>query len=82
MGERLSLVYASGIRAEDMAVRLKYAGVSTEKIKITKDYNDLINIGLLNLDDDNTLFVIPTYTAMLDIRQILKEKFRLKDFWV
>lgn len=82
MDGHLSQVYASGIRAEDMAVRLKYAGVGTEKIITEKVYNQLISTGLDSLDTGNTLYIVPTYTAMLDIRQLLKEKFGLKDFWV
>lgn len=75
-------VYASGTRADDMAVRLKYAGVSAETIKVMKNYDDIIGNGLLSLEPENTLYIVPTYTAMLDIRLKLRNKYNLKDFWI
>ena len=42
MDERIPEIYVSGIRAFDMAVRLKYAGVPEEKLKVFSDYDSLI----------------------------------------
>ena len=81
MKEKLSFVYTSGVRAEDMAVRLKYAGLNSDKINIAKDYNDLINQGLSKTLEKHSFYILPTYTAMLDIRQILQKRFDLKEFW-
>ncbi|MFA6308260.1 MAG: MurT ligase domain-containing protein [Clostridia bacterium] len=78
---KIGIIYASGIRADDMALRLKYAGVSTEKIQIEEDYNNLIEIGLSNTKEGQTFYILPTYTAMLAIRKILKKKYKLKEFW-
>ncbi|MFZ5989047.1 MAG: MurT ligase domain-containing protein [Bacillota bacterium] len=73
--------YTSGIRAEDMAVRLKYAGVYSNKIQIVKDYEELINKGLSGTKEGHSFYILPTYTAMLDIRNLLKKKYGLKEFW-
>ena len=81
MQERIDNIYASGIRAEDMAVRLKYAGIFTNKINIVKDYERLVNIGLSKTAEGGSFYILPTYTAMFDIRKILKKKFNLKEFW-
>jgi UDP-N-acetylmuramyl tripeptide synthase len=74
-------VYASGIRAEDMALRLKYAGLYTNKICIIKDYRDLITNALENTPEGQSLYILPTYTAMTELRKLLKNKFGLKEFW-
>jgi len=79
--DRIGNIYASGTRAEDMAVRLKYAGVHTDKINIEKDYSRLISAGLERLGQGESFYILPTYTAMLDIRKLLRKKFRLKEFW-
>ena len=79
--EKLDNIYTSGIRAEDMAVRLKYAGIFTDKINIIKDYSELINTGLSRTASGQNFYILPTYTAMLEIRKVLKEKFGLKEFW-
>lgn len=79
--EKLDNIYTAGIRAEDMAVRLKYAGIFTDKINIIKDYSELINTGLSRTASGHNFYILPTYTAMLEIRKILKGKFGLKEFW-
>ena len=81
MKDRIRSFYVSGIRAEDMAVRLKYAGIEQELIKIEHDENRLIDQLLNDVTDNETVYILPTYTAMLEIRQVLKNRFKLKDFW-
>lgn len=81
MAERVRKFYVSGIRAEDMAVRLKYAGISPERILVEKDYRQLIQKALQETGAHETCYILPTYTAMLDIRKILKKQFGLKEFW-
>jgi UDP-N-acetylmuramyl tripeptide synthase len=71
----------SGDRGEDMAVRLKYSGLDIKKIRIIKDYQMLIDEGLKKTPSGGCFYILPTYTAMLDIRGILKKKFNLKEFW-
>lgn len=78
---RLEHALISGIRAEDMALRLKYAGVSADKITVIKDYITLIETGLASIQTGNTFYIIANYTAMMDIRRILKKRYGLKEFW-
>jgi len=74
-------LYTSGIRAEDMALRLKYAGLYTDKISIIKDYKELIENALNNTPEGQNLYILPTYTAMTELRNFLRKKFGLKEFW-
>lgn len=78
---RVNTFYTSGIRGEDMSVRLKYAGLPAEKISLCHDYNELLTQALDSVEDGSSLYILPTYTAMLDIRSILANKFGLKEFW-
>jgi UDP-N-acetylmuramyl tripeptide synthase len=65
---------ASGIRAEDMALRLKYAGVKKEKIIIEKDPVKA-SLALTKIPNKGeTCFIFPTYTAMMDIRSAFTDK--------
>ena len=43
MGEHLRHVYVSGVRADDMRLRLKYAGVDEARIEVFHDYDPLID---------------------------------------
>lgn len=79
--DKVACFYTSGTRGEDMAVRLKYAGISSDRIMIEKDYNALIDRVLSCMEENQVFYILPTYTAMLDIRKILKNKFKLKEFW-
>lgn len=78
---KIGNVYASGIRAEDMAVRLKYAGIYADKINIVKDYKELIETGLWRTKKGHNFYILPTYTAMMEIREVLKKMYGLKEFW-
>ena len=79
--DKLKSVYTSGTRAYDMALRLKYAGIYTDKIRSETDYAALLQSGLEATAVGESLYILPTYTAMLEIRKLLKNKFGLKEFW-
>ena len=67
----VSNVVVGGIRAEDMHLRLKYAGFSLKDISIEKDTAKALDMALANIKEGETLYVLPTYTAMLELRKIL-----------
>ncbi|NLY18404.1 MAG: Mur ligase family protein [Clostridiaceae bacterium] len=73
--------FVSGTRAEDMAVRLKYAGIYSDNITIENDSKAMLDSAIDLLKPGETLFILPTYTALLDIRKVLKKRFKLKNFW-
>lgn len=76
-------LHTAGIRGPDMAVRLKYAGVPTERITLHPP-NDLW-AALLDFvraaPVGATLYILPTYTAMLALRQHLADLGVVKEFW-
>ena len=78
MGDLLTGVIVSGIRADDMATRFKYAGVPAEKLRVIKDYGQLCEACLAQ---DRPVFIMPTYTAMLDLRATISKKYGFKNFW-
>lgn len=71
----------SGIRAWELANRLKYAGVNPNLLQIQPDLGLALKSGLDNTPEGQTLFVLPTYTAMLEIRQILVGMGHIGNFW-
>ncbi len=74
-------IYASGNRAEDIALRLKYAGINQNRIAIQKDYAILLSGMLSSAEEGQVIYILPTYTAMLDIRKILRKKYKIREFW-
>lgn len=78
MGDELTQVYVSGVRADDMALRLYYAGIPEEKLIVMHDYDKLIDAMVAS---DKPVFIMPTYTAMLDLRGRLSTRYGFKNFW-
>ncbi len=71
-------VVVSGIRADDMALRLKYAGIPAENIRVERDFDALIQ---QVSEQSLPVYMIPTYTAMLDLRTRLAHLCGSKEFW-
>ena len=67
-------ITASGDRVFDMALRIKYTFDKSQisNLKIFMNLEDAILSGLEKLAKDETLYILPTYSAMLEVRQILK----------
>lgn len=63
------LVITSGIRANDMATRLKYAGIPQEKILIEPNIKQAIDIA----SKDGKTTLLPSYTALLSISKNKKQ---------
>ncbi|NCC68464.1 MAG: Mur ligase family protein, partial [Clostridia bacterium] len=78
MDELIPEIYISGIRAGDMAVRLKYAGLDENKLRVFDDYDDLIKA---MSNQPLPVIIMPTYTAMMDLRAKMSAVFGGKDFW-
>jgi len=77
----LAEVIVSGTRAEDMAVRLKYAGVASEQIKVEPEIAKAVAKALKMTPAGETLAILPTYTAMLELRAELAERGWVQPFW-
>ena len=67
--KNLQSIYCSGIRAHDIALRLKYAEHTNENMIIDVDVENSIN-NVLNQDVE-TIYILPTYTAVFQTRDIV-----------
>ena len=78
MGEHLRQILVSGTRADELRLRLKYAGVDEAKIQVFYDYDPLIDAMCAS---EYPVFIMPTYTSMLDLRGRLQKQLGGKEFW-
>jgi len=69
-------VIAGGDRHQDMTLRLKVAGIPEEKITETKDLDEVIK-DIANLPTEK-VYILATYTAVLQLRKKLAEKGYIK----
>ena len=78
---RVQSVVVTGTRAEDMQLRLHYALVDMARVSLEKDLAGALARGLANAGPGGTLYILPTYTAMLAMRQVMQERGYVGRFW-
>ncbi|MEX0616751.1 MAG: MurT ligase domain-containing protein [Candidatus Woykebacteria bacterium] len=76
---KVEKIWISGVRAPDMSLRLKYAGISHDSLNT--NLKETLEDAYTLLPQGETLFIFPTYTAMLEIKKILAEKGYGRRFW-
>jgi UDP-N-acetylmuramyl tripeptide synthase len=69
LAPRVRHATCSGTRAAEMALRLKYAGVPADRLTVEPSLAGGLDRALA--DGDGRLFALPTYTAMLALRDLL-----------
>ena len=69
---RVRRVTCSGTRAEEMALRLKYAGVDAE-LDVDRDLGRSLDAAVA-AGDGGPLYALPTYTALLELRDLLARR--------
>jgi lipid II isoglutaminyl synthase (glutamine-hydrolysing) len=62
-------IYCSGRRAEDIALRLKYADVSMNLMWVDDDMDQAI--GKVLVDEVEIVYLLPTYTAVFHARELI-----------
>ena len=73
-------VTCSGTRAAELAVRLKYAGVDPARLKVIPDLSTALDTSLAGAADGR-VFVLPTYTALLALREELANRGHVPRYW-
>ena len=61
-------IVVSGSRAFDMALRLKYAGVESDRIIVIQDIKKAVEY--IGKNANNNITILPTYTALLKINKL------------
>jgi UDP-N-acetylmuramyl tripeptide synthase len=69
IADRVRRVTCSGTRAAELALRLKYAGIAPERLHVVPALERGLDAALD--DGAGRLVAIPTYTAMLALRELL-----------
>lgn len=72
-------IMISGIRLYDMAVRLKVAGLLEDKFVICEEYEKILSE--IKKCNNDTVYILATYTAMINFRKFLNNKGFIKKLW-
>ena len=62
-----------------MAVRLKTAGLDPASFKVSENYDDLTEN--IKQGKNQKLYILATYTAMINYRKYLHSKGYIKNLW-
>ncbi|MFL5817637.1 MAG: MurT ligase domain-containing protein [Conexibacter sp.] len=76
---RVRHVVCSGTRAFELAVRLKYAGVDLARVAVLPELDDALD--LAHVEAKGTLYALPTYTALLALRDLLARRGVAPEYW-
>jgi len=74
-------IVVSGDRALDLRVRLKYAELPADRIEVVTGWRAALERAAAATPAGETLFVLPTYTAMLELRAVLTRDGALQPYW-
>jgi lipid II isoglutaminyl synthase (glutamine-hydrolysing) len=83
---RVRLATCSGTRAPELALRLKYAGIEPERIRVIDDLAQALTAATEHPATNGgrgaaPLYVLPTYTAMLALRELLVRRGEADSSW-
>ncbi len=73
-------VTCSGTRAAELALRLKYAGVPGDRLEVQPELAPALDDALTRAASGR-LFVLPTYTALLELHSLLADRGHVHQFW-
>jgi len=71
----------SGKRAYDLNVRFKYAEIKAMSKEVEPNISRALDLALSKLNEGETLFILPTYTGMLEVRKVIGSIVKLSKFW-
>jgi len=79
---RVRRAMCSGTRAAELAVRLKYAGIDPARIRVQPDLALALREAAGDRPEgDAPLYALPTYTAMLSLRELLVARGEASSAW-
>jgi UDP-N-acetylmuramyl tripeptide synthase len=77
----LERLVATGSRAAELALRFKYAGLDEAAIEVVPSLEEALDRGLGLTPPGTELTALPTYTAMLALRDLVARRGHVRPYW-
>jgi lipid II isoglutaminyl synthase (glutamine-hydrolysing) len=77
----LDRLVVTGERAAELALRFKYGGLDPAAIEVVPSLERALDRGLELTPPGGELILLPTYTAMLELRRIVGERGFVRPYW-
>ena len=81
LAAQLERLVATGERAHELAVRFKYGGLDPARIEVVPDLARALDRGLELVPEGGELPILPTYTAMLALREVIADRGLVRPYW-
>ncbi len=79
--DRLDSLTLGGRRCWELALRFRYAGAPHDSFSVHERLPDALDDALSATPEGGTLWILPTYTAMLELRSELVRRGVAREFW-
>jgi lipid II isoglutaminyl synthase (glutamine-hydrolysing) len=77
----LDRLVATGTRAAELALRFKYGGLDEDVIEVVPELEAALDRGLELTPSGGQLVALPTYTAMLALRDVVARRGHVLPYW-
>jgi UDP-N-acetylmuramyl tripeptide synthase len=77
----LASLVVSGTRAEEVALRMKYAGANLTDIQVIPGRQTALDTALARIPPDEPLYILAGYTPMREFRRIMQRRGWVPPFW-
>ncbi|HTI15493.1 MAG TPA: MurT ligase domain-containing protein [Dictyobacter sp.] len=71
----------SGNKPEELAMRLKYAEIPTDRIAVIQDREAALEAAMRRVEPGGTLYVMSGYTPTQELRRLMQKRGWVKHFW-
>lgn len=78
---RIRNATVTGDRAHDMALRLRYGGLDPARMSVVPRVDDAVGRAVAACPAGRPVYLLPTYTAMLELRRGLVRRGAAEAFW-
>ena len=80
LAPHVRLATCAGTRAAELALRLKYAGVPEDRLRVVPALAEALDAAVADAPNGR-VFALPTYTALLELRDELAGRGHVAQFW-
>ena len=74
-------VTVSGLRADELANRLKYAGVDPARMSVVEDRREALDAALAGIPAGGTLTILAGYTPTIELREEMRRRGWVGRYW-
>jgi UDP-N-acetylmuramyl tripeptide synthase len=81
MAPQVAALTVSGTKAEELAMRFKYAGVPEEHVSLIHERPAALDAALREAGPGGTLYVLAGYTPLMELRRVMDGRGWVAPFW-